>query len=177
MKGFEQQVVLFRTGLNLARLVSLVCAASRSDHAPLVRRAGIAVAVVLGSVDEAIGFGRPGRLAHPYGAPASAYTALFAFGDSLSDAGNVFISDKGTSPLFPYFDGHSSNGPTWVEDLSVRLGLGPLTPSLAGGNDYAFGGAETVKWTPVLGPAVKVCSVPLCFNQRSERNGEITQEV
>jgi len=34
-----------------------------------------------------------------------------------------------------------------------------------------------VKWTPVLGPAVKVCSVPLCFNQRSERNGEITQEV
>jgi phospholipase/lecithinase/hemolysin len=25
----------------------------------------------------------------------------------------------------------------------VRLGLGTLTPSLAGGNDFAFGGAET----------------------------------
>jgi phospholipase/lecithinase/hemolysin len=34
-------------------------------------------------------------------APASANTALFAFGDSLSDAGNVFIKDKGTSPLAP----------------------------------------------------------------------------
>jgi phospholipase/lecithinase/hemolysin len=76
-------------------------------------------------------------------APASAYTALFAFGDSLSDAGNVFIEDKGTSPLAPYFEGHYSNGPTWVEDLSVKLGLGTLTPSLAGGNDFAFGGAQT----------------------------------
>ena len=46
-------------------------------------------------------------------APASAYTALFAFGDSLSDAGNVFIKDKGTLPLAPYYDGHFSNGPTW----------------------------------------------------------------
>ena len=75
--------------------------------------------------------------------PAHAYTTLFAFGDSLSDAGNTFIEDKGTSPLYPYFDGHASNGPTWVEDLSVRLGLGTLKPSLAGGDDFAFGGAET----------------------------------
>jgi phospholipase/lecithinase/hemolysin len=74
---------------------------------------------------------------------AHAYTTLFAFGDSLSDAGNTFIEDKGTSPLYPYFDGHASNGPTWVEDLSVRLGLGTLKPSLAGGDDFAFGGAET----------------------------------
>ena len=36
--------------------------------------------------------------------------------------------------------------------------------------------ARTVKWTPVLGPAVKVLSVLLCF-QRSERNDEVTQEV
>jgi phospholipase/lecithinase/hemolysin len=76
-------------------------------------------------------------------ASARAYTALFAFGDSLSDAGNTFIEDKGTSPLYPYFDGHFSNGPTWVEDLSIKLGLGALTPSLAGGDDFAFGGAET----------------------------------
>jgi phospholipase/lecithinase/hemolysin len=75
--------------------------------------------------------------------PARAYTALFAFGDSLSDAGNTFIEDKGASPLYPYFDGHASNGPTWVEDLSVKLGLGTLKPSLAGGDDFAFGGAET----------------------------------
>jgi phospholipase/lecithinase/hemolysin len=83
-------------------------------------------------------------------APASAFTKLFAFGDSLSDAGNVFIADGGTNPAPPYFKGHASNGPTWVEDLSIKLGLGPLTPSLAGGNDFAFGGAQTGV-TPIEG--------------------------
>ena len=32
---------------------------------------------------------------------ASAYTALFAFGDSLSDAGNAFIATGGTIPPIP----------------------------------------------------------------------------
>jgi phospholipase/lecithinase/hemolysin len=73
--------------------------------------------------------------------PASAYTELFAFGDSLSDAGNHFQATG--SPPPPYFMGHSSNGPTWVEDLSLQLNLGPLTPSRLGGNDFAFGGAQT----------------------------------
>ncbi|MGA8585092.1 MAG: hypothetical protein WB715_14880 [Roseiarcus sp.] len=45
---------------------------------------------------------------------ASAYTALFAFGDSLSDAGNAFIATGGATPPFPYIGGHFSNGPTWV---------------------------------------------------------------
>ena len=76
--------------------------------------------------------------------PASAFTELFAFGDSLSDAGNLFIADGRTVPVSPpYFAGHSSNGPTWVEDLSVRLGLGTLTPSLARGHDFAFASAQT----------------------------------
>lgn len=85
--------------------------------------------------------------------PASAYTTLFAFGDSLSDAGNLFIADGGTHPVSPpYFAGHSSNGPTWVEDLSVKLGLGTLTPSLAGGgHDFAFAGAQTGP-TAIEGP-------------------------
>jgi phospholipase/lecithinase/hemolysin len=72
-----------------------------------------------------------------------AYTALFAFGDSLSDAGNDWIIDGHTDPVSPYYQGHFSNGLTWVEDLSTMLGLGTLKPSLAGGNDFAFGGAET----------------------------------
>ena len=42
-----------------------------------------------------------------------------------------------------YVGGHFSNGPTWVEDLSVGLGLGVLKPSLAGGTDFAIGGATT----------------------------------
>jgi phospholipase/lecithinase/hemolysin len=80
-------------------------------------------------------------------APALAYTTLFAFGDSLSDAGNDYIFDGKTDPVPPYYKGHFSNGPTWAEDLYQRLGLGtpltPLAPSLAGGHDYAFGGAQT----------------------------------
>jgi phospholipase/lecithinase/hemolysin len=72
-----------------------------------------------------------------------AYTALFAFGDSLSDAGNDYLIDGGTDPVSPYYQGHFSNGLTWVDDLSNMLRLGTLKPSLAGGNDFAFGGAET----------------------------------
>jgi phospholipase/lecithinase/hemolysin len=71
------------------------------------------------------------------------FETLFAFGDSLSDAGNDWIADGHTDPVSPYFNGHFSNGLTWVEDLSQMLGLGTLTPSLAGGHDFAFGGAET----------------------------------
>ena len=81
-------------------------------------------------------------------AHATTFTALYAFGDSLSDAGNLTIL-HGIDPSIPippsppYSPGHFSNGPTWVEDLSVKLGLGILTPSLAGGNDFAYGGATT----------------------------------
>jgi phospholipase/lecithinase/hemolysin len=80
-------------------------------------------------------------------APAGAFTALYSFGDSLSDVGNDFIASilegKTPEPAPPYFLGEFSNGPNWVEDLSEKLGLGPVFPSLLGGNDYAYGGATT----------------------------------
>lgn len=77
-------------------------------------------------------------------AMAGTFTGIVAFGDSLSDAGNDFIASNGTLPASPpYFSGHFSNGPTWVEDLSQSLGLGTLKPSLAGGTDFAYGGATT----------------------------------
>jgi outer membrane lipase/esterase len=79
--------------------------------------------------------------------PASAYTALFAFGDSLSDAGNLY--DLEEMPAAPYVDGHFSNGPTWVEDLSKDLGLGTLKPSYSGGTDFAVGGATTGNALPI----------------------------
>jgi phospholipase/lecithinase/hemolysin len=80
------------------------------------------------------------------GTPATAaYTSIFAFGDSLSDAGNLFSQTGGAIPLAPYVDGHFSNGPTWVEDLSQMLGLRPMKPFLtfANGTNYAFGGAQS----------------------------------
>jgi hypothetical protein len=36
----------------------------------------------------------------------AAYTALFAFGDSLPDAGNDWIVDGNTDPVSPYYQGH-----------------------------------------------------------------------
>jgi phospholipase/lecithinase/hemolysin len=72
---------------------------------------------------------------------ADPITQIVVFGDSLSDVGNTFAA-KGIPPA-PYFQGHYSNGPIWVERLAVQLGLPAPTPSLLGGSDYAFGGAET----------------------------------
>jgi phospholipase/lecithinase/hemolysin len=76
-------------------------------------------------------------------AHAANFSAEYVFGDSLSDVGNVYLGSSGSKPASPYVDGQFSNGPVWVQDLAARLGLPPLTPSLAGGSDYAFGHATT----------------------------------
>lgn len=83
------------------------------------------------------------------------YSTVYAFGDSLSDAGNLSINTSAaadTTPVSPpyYQEKYGllsgnvfSNGPTWVQDLSIALGLGTLAPSLASGTDFAYGGAQT----------------------------------
>jgi MYXO-CTERM domain-containing protein len=76
-------------------------------------------------------------------ARAGAIDAIYSFGDSLSDVGNVYALTGGTEPGAPYVNGQFSNGPVWVQDLAAALGLSPLTPSLLGGTDYAYGAAET----------------------------------
>ncbi|HVC61235.1 MAG TPA: SGNH/GDSL hydrolase family protein [Acetobacteraceae bacterium] len=92
---------------------------------------------------------------------AHAYSTLYVFGDSLSDAGNVFLATTAPGspfppqPAAPYANGQYSNGPIWVEDLAASLGLGPVLPSLAGGTDFAFGGATT-GYTATLSPTVPV---------------------
>ena len=74
-------------------------------------------------------------------AQASAYSALYVFGDSLSDTGNVNVVTGGV-PLPPYATGRFSNGPVWVETFAANLGLTAVN-SLSGGTNYAFGGAPT----------------------------------
>jgi phospholipase/lecithinase/hemolysin len=71
------------------------------------------------------------------------FLQIVAFGDSLTDAGNVGTATGGQFPPAPYSNGRFSNGPVWVQQLASRLGLPALTPSLKGGSDYAFGFAET----------------------------------
>ena len=87
-------------------------------------------------------------------APARAghFSDVFAFGDSLSDVGNLYAFAQEAHamnpqvlvfPLPPYSNGQFSNGPVWVQDLAVALGNGPLTPAAINGNDYAVGGAQS----------------------------------
>ena len=77
-------------------------------------------------------------------AHATTYPVIYSFGDSLSDGGNVFHALVDTFPKFPYEFGRFTNGLTWLDDLTVKLGLGPLAaPSLTGGPDFAWGGAQT----------------------------------
>jgi phospholipase/lecithinase/hemolysin len=90
------------------------------------------------------------------GLPASANASLqtlsdlFVFGDSLSDGGNSGIVSRAatggtvTYPPFPYYNGQYSNGPVAVEYLWQSYNGGaPFAPSLAGGTNYAIGGATT----------------------------------
>ncbi len=67
---------------------------------------------------------------------------LVVFGDSLSDTGNADLATGGAllNPAF-YYQGRFSNGPIWVDTLAKYLGEPAVQPSLAGGLDYAFGGA------------------------------------
>jgi phospholipase/lecithinase/hemolysin len=60
------------------------------------------------------------------------FTALYVFGDSLSDTG------RSPAPAPSYYDGRFSNGPLWVEYLSAQLGL-PYNPS----NNFAVSGSTT----------------------------------
>jgi outer membrane lipase/esterase len=68
------------------------------------------------------------------------FDAIYVFGDSYCDVGNIFIATGGAEPAAPYYNGRFSNGPIWIEHVAGGMGL-PMLPALAGGTDYAFGGA------------------------------------
>jgi len=80
------------------------------------------------------------------------YSSMVVFGDSLADSGNNALALGGAQtpvplggpviPTNPYASGRYSNGPVWTEYLAGNLGVS-ATPSLAGGSNFAFGGART----------------------------------
>ncbi|HVK56728.1 MAG TPA: SGNH/GDSL hydrolase family protein [Burkholderiales bacterium] len=76
---------------------------------------------------------------------------MYVLGDSLSDQGNLFAATSllGSgvgAPALPasdsYYQGRFSNGEVFSGVLAKRFGV-VLKPSLAGGNNFAFGGATT----------------------------------
>ena len=62
-----------------------------------------------------------------------AFTALYVFGDSLSDTGR-----NPATPPASYYNGRFCNGPLWVEYLSAELGL-PYNAS----DNFAVSGSTT----------------------------------
>jgi phospholipase/lecithinase/hemolysin len=94
-------------------------------------------------------------------ADGAQFSGLIAFGDSLSDIGNLYTTLGGsgsdqtiyndigyTAAPGRYDNGRYSNGPLWVEHLANQLGLGALAPNngdqpLTEGTDFAYAGARS----------------------------------
>lgn len=71
------------------------------------------------------------------------YATTVVVGASLSDTGNTCRANAASCPPAPpYATGRASNGPLWVEAVASNYG-GNATASLAGGNNFAYGGART----------------------------------
>ena len=85
---------------------------------------------------------------------AAGYSGVYVFGDSLSDTGNdallvgadplQSVTGNAYIPGKPYASGQFTNGDVWVKPFTSALGLAASgAPSLAGGGNFAFGGART----------------------------------
>lgn len=73
----------------------------------------------------------------------ASFSSLVVFGDSLSDTGNIYAATGGFVPGSPYDSGRFSNGPLYIDVLADHLGLSSGN-SLAGGSNFAYGGAKVV---------------------------------
>lgn len=66
------------------------------------------------------------------------FKAIYVFGDSLADTGNL----PSLFPFVPPYDPHRAcNGKLFVDFLAEFYGIAPVAPSTAGGTNYAWGGA------------------------------------
>jgi outer membrane lipase/esterase len=82
---------------------------------------------------------------------------IVAFGDSLSDTGNVSILTGGAIPPAPYyFEERFSNGAIWLDQIGTALD-GAVDPVLGDGTNFAFG-------------AARVTAAPLVPSLRAQTN-------
>lgn len=119
-------------------------------------------------------------------ASTTAFSAVYLFGDSLSDGGNnnlVFGGLTGPNPssatfipTLPYAAPAGqrptySNGPIWFNSFAAGLGLASFAqPSLAGGGNYAFGAART---TIDGGGVPPFIPAPFPASVRTQLNGHL----
>lgn len=82
-------------------------------------------------------------LALPAGGGEPEFSQVVVFGDSTVEAGNLHIATNGAITAPPYFAGRFCDGPVWVDVLAQEIGLDIPLPSLLGGLNYAWGGAES----------------------------------
>lgn len=94
-------------------------------------------------------------------------TSLVVFGDSLVDAGNAFLATRNLPPQFiaanpalGYFQGRFQEGPSYTDILSQRLYGSLTTPFLAGGQNFAVGGARAAIPREFPGIPTPVPSLP-----------------
>jgi len=96
------------------------------------------------------------------------YDALYVFGDSYCDVGNLFALTGGAEPAAPYYNGRFSNGPIWLDHVAGFLGV-PLKASALGGTDYAFGGAWVTEPQSVTGVPSVLQQVELYLSQHKDK--------
>ncbi|MFD1611025.1 SGNH/GDSL hydrolase family protein [Sphingomonas tabacisoli] len=79
-------------------------------------------------------------------ATPNSFDALYVFGDSLVDAGNIatLTGNKTPNPALGYRNGRFTNGYDYVDYINFELFGTPTRASLQGGNNYSFGGARVV---------------------------------
>ncbi|WP_430392142.1 autotransporter outer membrane beta-barrel domain-containing protein [Dyella sp. 20L07] len=87
----------------------------------------------------------------PAFAASSQFSNVIVFGDSLSDAGNISLA---TNPAIqPPLEFTTNPGAVIVQNVASHYGYS-LTASLAGGSDYAWGGAGVLTNSPGTPSAV-----------------------
>jgi outer membrane lipase/esterase len=86
---------------------------------------------------------------------AGLFDQMVMFGDSLSDGGNIALSEG-----LPVVRWTTNPGLTSVEDVGAYFGV-PMTASVAGGTNFAFGGAGIVTNSPGIPAAVPTLQTQL----------------
>lgn len=91
--------------------------------------------------------------------PASAYSKIIVFGDSLVDSGNAARGAIGLGlpnpapPEFGYYKGRFSNGYNFADYLSLGYFGNPAKAYLKGGDNMGVGGATALLDPPALPPS------------------------